>query len=86
MQTKMHAVLLTGHGGYDKLDYRRDVPVPQPKAGEVLIRVAASAVNNTDINTRIGWYSKAVTEGSNAGGSAGFDTADSEDASWTGRR
>ncbi|MBP9183014.1 MAG: alcohol dehydrogenase family protein [Fuscovulum sp.] len=80
----MHAVLLTGHGGYDKLDYRTDVPVPQPKAGEVLIRVAASAVNNTDINTRIGWYSKAVTEGSNAGGAGGFDSADDADASWTG--
>ena len=40
----MHAVLLTGHGGYEALDYRTDVPVPQPKAGEVLIRVAATAV------------------------------------------
>lgn len=80
----MHAVLLTGHGGYDKLDYRTDVPVPQPKPGEVLIRVAASAVNNTDINTRIGWYSKAVTEGSNVGGAGGFDSADKDDASWTG--
>lgn len=50
---KMTAVLLTGHGDFDKLELRRDVPVPKPKAGEVLIRVAASAVNNTDINTRI---------------------------------
>ncbi len=80
----MHAVLLTGHGGYEVLDYRTDVPVPQPKPGEVLIRVAATAVNNTDINTRIGWYSKAVSEGSNAGGAAGFSGADETDASWTG--
>ena len=80
----MHAVLLTGHGGYEALDYRTDVPVPQPKPGEVLIRVAATAVNNTDINTRIGWYSKAVSEGSNAGGAAGFAGADDADASWTG--
>ncbi|MFC3085589.1 alcohol dehydrogenase family protein [Tabrizicola soli] len=80
----MCAVLLTGHGGYEKLEYRTDVPVPQPKPGEVLIRVAASAVNNTDINTRIGWYSKAVGEGSNAGGAAGFAGADDADASWTG--
>lgn len=48
----MAAVLLTGHGDFDRLDYRTDVPVPQPKTGEVLIRVAASAVNNTDINTK----------------------------------
>jgi NADPH:quinone reductase-like Zn-dependent oxidoreductase len=80
----MHAALLTGHGGYETLEYRTDVPVPKPKAGEVLIRVAAAAVNNTDINTRIGWYSKAVTEGSNAGGAAGFSTADDADASWSG--
>ena len=44
MDRTMHAVLLTGHGGYDKLEYRTDVPVPQPKAGEgdpnsALIRV-----------------------------------------------
>lgn len=80
----MHGVLLTGHGGYDKLEYRTDVPVPQPKAGEVLIRVAASAVNNTDINTRTAWYSKAVTEGSNSGGAGGFATAEDQDASWSG--
>lgn len=83
MQT-MSAVLLTGHGGYEKLEYRTDVPVPTPKAGEVLIRVAASAVNNTDINTRTAWYSKAVTEGSNQGGADGFVDADGDDASWTG--
>src|SRR5690606_18457130 len=84
MQSTMHAVLLTGHGGYEKLEYRNDVPVPKPKSGEVLIRVAASAVNNTDINTRSAWYSKSITEGSNRGGASGFDSADAEDASWTG--
>ena len=42
----MHAALLTGHGGYETLEYRTDVPVPKPKAGEVLIRVAAAAVRN----------------------------------------
>ena len=33
----MHAVMLTGHGGIDKLVYRTDVEVPVPKLGEVLI-------------------------------------------------
>ncbi|MBL4928105.1 alcohol dehydrogenase family protein [Fuscibacter oryzae] len=80
----MHAVLLTGHGGYEALEYRTDVAVPQPKPGEVLIRVAAAAINNTDINTRTGWYSKAVTEGSNLGGAGGFQGADDADASWSG--
>ena len=68
----MRAVLLTGHGGYDKLTYRSDAPVPQPARGEVLIRVAAAGVNNTDINTRIGWYSKNdnASEDAGWGGSA----------------
>lgn len=56
----MHAVLLLGHGGYEQLAYRNDVRVPQPGAGEALIQVYAAAVNNTDINMRIGWYSKSA--------------------------
>src|SRR5579871_2489664 len=59
----MKAVLLTGYGGFEKLDYRTDVPAPRPGPDEVLIRVTAAGINNTDINTRIGWYSKAVSEG-----------------------
>ena len=35
----MTAVLLTGHGGLDKLEYRNDIPVPQPKPDEVLIHI-----------------------------------------------
>ena len=56
----MKAVLLKGHGGLEQLEYRDDVPVPTPAAGEVLVQVGAAAVNNTDVNTRIGWYSKSV--------------------------
>ena len=52
--TLMSGVYLTGYGGLDKLEYRRYIPVPRPKANDVLIRVAAAGVNNTDINTRIG--------------------------------
>jgi NADPH:quinone reductase-like Zn-dependent oxidoreductase len=62
----MHAVLLKAHGGYEQLEHREDVPVPQPQAGEVLIRVFAAGVNNTDINTRIGWYAKEVGVTANA--------------------
>ncbi|WP_321186390.1 alcohol dehydrogenase family protein [Aliiruegeria sabulilitoris] len=56
----MMAVVTTGNGGYDKLDYRA-VPVPVPGPNEVLIRVLAAGVNNTEINTRLGWYSSSVT-------------------------
>jgi len=54
----MTAVLLTGHGNFDKLEIRDDIPVPKPGSYDVLIRVGAAAVNNTDINTRTAWYSK----------------------------
>ena len=86
LPTTMAAVLLTGHGGLDKLEYRTDVPVPRPAPGEVLIRVAAAGVNNTDVNTRIGWYSKSVTSGTGDGGAAGFDAVDDVDATWSGTR
>ena len=52
----MSAAVLTGHGGPDKLVFLTDVPVPRPGAGEVLVRVGASSVNNTDIWTREGAY------------------------------
>jgi NADPH:quinone reductase-like Zn-dependent oxidoreductase len=56
MGNSMRAMVLTGHGGYECLSLRSDVPVPTIGAGEVLVRVTAAAVNNTDINTRVGWY------------------------------
>ncbi len=58
----MKAVVTTGNGGYEKLEYR-DVPVPALAPGEVLLQVLAAGVNNTEINTRLGWYSSAVTTG-----------------------
>ena len=78
----MGAVLLTGYGGYDKLEWRTDVPVPLPEVGDVLIRIGAAAVNNTDINTRIGWYSKAVAEATDAGAATGIEGAG--DDGWSG--
>ena len=80
----MSGVVLTGHGGFDKLEFRTDLPVPKAGPGEVLIKVAAAAINNTDINTRIGWYSKAVRDGTSEGGGTGFASTEDDDASWTG--
>ncbi len=79
----MCGVVLTGFGGPEVLQYREDLPVPRPGAGEVLIRVAASAVNNTDINTRVGWYSK-TSATATEGASAAFDSAQDADPSWGG--
>ena len=55
MTKSMKGVWLTGHGELDKLDVRNDIPVPKLTANDVLIRVGAAAVNNTDINTRTAW-------------------------------
>jgi len=90
----MKAAVLLGHGGLDQLVYREDVAVPAPAAGEVLVRVAAAAVNNTDINLRTGWYSRAVSgtaaasdprgvireEGGWAGGALSFPRIQGADA------
>jgi NADPH:quinone reductase-like Zn-dependent oxidoreductase len=58
----MKAVVTRGTGGYEKLDYCH-VPIPVPGPGEVLLRVLAAGVNNTEINTRLGWYSSSVQGG-----------------------
>jgi NADPH:quinone reductase-like Zn-dependent oxidoreductase len=56
MAQVMRAAVLTRHGGADALEIRRDWPVPTAGPGEVLVRVGAAAVNNTDIWTREGAY------------------------------
>ncbi len=52
----MKAVLLTSYGGPDQLEYREDVSMPKTDPNEVLIKVGACGVNNTDIWTREGAY------------------------------
>jgi len=78
---KMKAFVLTGHGDMDKLVYHVDWPVPVAGPGEVLVKVRACGLNNTDVNTRTAWYSKGVSENTTGGA---FDTADDDDATWGG--
>jgi len=80
-QTQMKAMVLTGLGGLDKLVWHEDWPVPAPGPNEVLIKVGACGLNNTDVNTRSGWYSKAVSEATT--GSA-YDAVGQEDSTWGG--
>ena len=77
----MRAVVLTGHGGLERYEYREDHPTPRPGPGEVLIEVRACGLNNTDVNTRTAWYSKGVTEATT--GSA-LGKAEAGDAGWGG--
>ncbi|ANH40480.1 Crotonyl-CoA reductase [Nocardioides dokdonensis FR1436] len=51
----MRAMVLTGHGGPEVLELR-EVGTPAPGPGEVLVRVAAASLNNTDLWTREGAY------------------------------
>ena len=76
----MSAVLTTGHGGYEMLEFRKDIKVPSPDSDQVLIKVLGAGINNTDINTRTAWYSKSVKAETNANHSQGED----DDGSWSG--
>ena len=51
----MHAVVITEPGGPDVLQWT-EVPEPVPGPGEVLVDVAASAVNRADMMQRQGFY------------------------------
>ena len=81
MAQTMRAALLTARGGPEVLQVHGDVPVPEPGPVDALIRVSACGVNNTDINTRVGWYSRSVTSATDGDG---FVEASEEDSAWGG--
>lgn len=78
----MRAVVLKRHGGLDALEYEKAWPVPTPGPHDVLIKVLATGMNNTDVNTRAGWYSKSVTEATTGGAYETLD--DANDSTWGG--
>ncbi|WP_139980347.1 zinc-binding dehydrogenase [Nocardioides litoris] len=51
----MRAVVLTRFGGPEVLE-ERELPDPHPGPGEVVVRVGAVSINNTDVWTRAGAY------------------------------
>ncbi len=77
----MKAMVLTGHGDLDKYEWHEDWPTPTPGPMEVLIKVGACGLNNTDVNTRTGWYSKAVDEATTGGA---YSEVDDDDSTWGG--
>ena len=77
----MKAMVTMGHGGLDQMVLHTDWLRPTPAAGEVLIRVAACGLNNTDVNTRSGWYSKTVTDATTG---EAFEEVGQEDPTWGG--
>ncbi len=77
----MKAMVLMGHGGMEQYQWREDWPVPEVGPTDVLFRVAACGLNNTDVNTRSGWYSKKVQEATTGGA---YDNSGADDPSWGG--
>ncbi|WP_254445815.1 alcohol dehydrogenase family protein [Ruegeria arenilitoris] len=77
----MKAMVTMGHGGLEQMVLHEDWPRPEPAAGEVLIKVAACGLNNTDVNTRSGWYSKTVTDATTGGA---FEEVGQDDPTWGG--
>lgn len=69
IEKSMKAVILKAHGDYENLELINNYPTPEIEDNEVLIEVKSAGVNNTDINTRIAWYSKSDSK---------------NDASWSG--
>lgn len=84
-QHSMKAIVTTGNGGYEKLVYS-DVAMPEIKQGEALVKVLAAGINNTEINTRLGWYSSSVTGSTEAAsemdGIAGVASSDDCSGGW----
>ncbi len=77
----MKAMVTMGHGGLEQMVLYENWPRPEPAAGEVLIKVAACGLNNTDVNTRSGWYSKTVTDATTGGA---FEEVGEDDPTWGG--
>jgi len=50
----MRAMVLKRHGGLEALEFEPNWLVPVPTGREVLIKVAATGMNNTDVTTRSG--------------------------------
>lgn len=51
----MRAIVFYRHGGPEVLEYREDIPQPQPGPGEALIAVRYAALNRLDDFVRTGW-------------------------------
>ncbi len=50
----MKAIMFHQHGGPEVLQYQ-DAPTPQPKPGQVVVRLQAAALNRLDLWVREGW-------------------------------
>jgi NADPH:quinone reductase-like Zn-dependent oxidoreductase len=45
----VRGLTISAHGGLDQIEYRTDLPKPEPKRGEIRVRVKAAALNHLDL-------------------------------------
>jgi len=45
----VRGLTISAHGGLDQVEYRTDLPKPEPKRGEIRVRVKAAALNHLDL-------------------------------------
>jgi NADPH:quinone reductase-like Zn-dependent oxidoreductase len=45
----VRGLTISAHGGLDQIEYRTDLPKPEPKQGEIRVRVKAAALNHLDL-------------------------------------
>ncbi|HKJ12765.1 MAG TPA: zinc-binding dehydrogenase [Ornithinimicrobium sp.] len=73
MPTSTRAAVLTHHGGPEALTLESSWQVRDPGEGEVLVRVSAAGVNNTDLWTRQGAYGVPGDPDAKSGGMGPID-------------
>lgn len=73
MDHVMTAAVLTRFGGPEVLELHHDWPRPRPTSQQVVVKVTAAAVNNTDIWTRQGAYGLPEDPSAQAGWLGSFD-------------
>ncbi len=64
----MRALTISAHGGTEQLEFRTDIPVPEPTPGTVRVRIEAAALNHLDVFTLSGLPGINITPGWVMGG------------------
>ena len=55
MADTMRGAVFVEHGDLDNIKVIDDLPIPEPKYGEVRLKMKAAALNRLDLWVRIGW-------------------------------
>jgi NADPH:quinone reductase-like Zn-dependent oxidoreductase len=59
----LRALTISAHGGLERLELREDLPIPTPAAGEIRVRVLATALNHLDLFVIKGLPGVTITPG-----------------------